>query len=58
MCELLDPFIGGATFCFVIPAYLSSRLSSRLSSLDGDDGDDGDERESPFKRFDVNYNNN
>ena len=20
MCELLDPFIGGATFCFVIPA--------------------------------------
>ena len=25
---------------FVIPAY----LSSRLSSLDGDDGDDGDER--------------
>ena len=33
---------------FVIPAYPSSRLSSRLSSLDGDDGDlsslDGDER--------------
>jgi len=25
---------------FVIPAY----MSSRLSSLDGDDGDDGDER--------------
>jgi len=30
----------GVGILFVIPAY----LSSRLSSLDGDDGDDGDER--------------
>ena len=40
-----------------MPAYLSSRLSSRLSSLDGDDGDDGDERAPPFyytrRRFPI-----
>jgi hypothetical protein len=36
-CSLVIP----AFFSSVIPAYLSSRLSSL-------DGDDGDERESPF----------